>query len=137
MNHNSGDKCKCSVFRNKNISLKILAIHQILVEIEESLLKSRENIDKLKNKYRETPVEKFTFHAKITIETPSTWYRGYTYVFTECSISSLFDVLEIYLHPYYFYFIEMFDQKTYEVLRLKYIQNPHSVNYFIHPVDNK
>ena len=67
MNHYSGDKCKCSVFRNKNISLKILVIHQILVEIEESLLKSRENLEKLRNKYRGTCVEKFIFHAKIKI----------------------------------------------------------------------
>ena len=77
MNNHDRNKCSCTIFRNKNMSLKILAIHQILVEIEEYLLKSRENIEKLKNKYEGTPVEKFTFHTKITIETPSTWYRGY------------------------------------------------------------
>ena len=137
MNNHGRNQCSCAIFRNKNMSLKILAIHQILVEIEEYLLKSRENIEKLKNKYQGTPVEKFTFHAKITIETPSTWYRRYKYVFTECSISSLLDLLEIYSHPYYFSFIEMIDKEIYEGLRLEYFRNPYAVNYFFHPLDNK
>lgn len=119
--------------KTKNVSLKILVIHQILVEIEESLLKCRENIEKLRNKYKGTIVEKFTFHTKLTIETPS----GISYCFTECSLFSLFDLLEVHLDSYYFCFIEMFDKEMYEDLKIGYFKNPYSVNYSIHPLDNK
>lgn len=136
MNHFDGNKCRCSVFRDKNISLKILVIHQILVEIEESLWQSRENIEKLRNKYRGTCVEKFIFHARIKIETLS-MYRGPGYMFTECSISSFLDVLETYLDKYYTCFIEMLDQETFEFFKLEYLRHPYCVSYSIYQEDNK
>ena len=124
MNHYNGSKCTCSIFRNKNISLKILVIHKIIVEIEESLLKCRHNTEILTNKYRGTVLEKFTFHAKVKFETPS-MYHNDSFFITEC----------YYLDNYYFCFIEMFDKISYDQLKVEFFNNPYWFNYVVYPLE--
>ena len=131
MDHHNGNKCRCSVFKNKNISLKILAIHKMVTEIEKSLLKCRYNTENLKNKYK--GIEKFIFHAKVTVESPS-MYKS-SFFITECSIFSLLDILKIYLDSHYFCFIEMFDKKSYENLKVEFFQSPYCVNYVVYPLE--
>lgn len=110
--------CKCSIFKNSNISLPILVIHAMLAEIERNLAYYKDFLI-VKQKFSGTFVNKFSFHVKVKIEPPGQLQKK-LYFIMECTISELLNILEEYLELNYLIFIEMCNVATYDRLKAKY-----------------
>lgn len=110
--------CQCRIFRNKRISLKILAIHTLLMEIEQKI---SQDFEILETTYSNSLVNKFTFHCKIIIEPPGQLQKQ-LHIITECTIASLLEILKNYIGFNYLISLEMCDAATYEQLEADHFE---------------
>lgn len=113
--------CQCSIFKHKNISLVILAIHAILAEIEQSL-PYFEDFDILEKKFSGPLLDKFIFHVKVIIDPPSQLQKK-LHLVTQCTMTSLFSILKDYLGHNYLITIEMCDVESYDKHGGEYFEN--------------
>ena len=128
MNHNIDEACYCSIFENKNMNLKILAIHRILVQIEDFFMKNR-NFDGLIPLYQDPWINKFTFYVRVSIFHMS--QRKSQIFITEDNLNHLIETLKYFCYSdkILFISIEMLSEKLFQHLKSYYFANIKNVHY--------
>lgn len=90
MDHYDG-KCGCTVFFGKNINLKLLSIHNIIVQCEHFFFK-HQNFDAISEIYSEKFLKNFTFFVFVEFQNMSQ-HKVKRFV-AECDLLSFFDHLK-------------------------------------------
>lgn len=112
--------CQCRIFHNKRISLQILAIHELLIDIEEKLHHDGD-FEILERKLSNPLVDKFTFHCYITVDPPGQLQKK-LHIITQCTMTSLIEILKNYTGLNYLISLEMCDAESYDQLEAEYFE---------------
>lgn len=113
--------CRCSIFQTKKISLPILVVHAIISEIEAKIFHYG-GLEAVREKFSGPLVNKFIFHVKIKIDPPGQLQKK-LYIFAQCTVSSLLDILSDYLDLHYLFTIEMCDNEAYDEVVTEFFED--------------
>ena len=103
VNHIDDVYCFCTVFEHKNMSLSILAMHQIMLQVEQSF----PNLEKVEHICQTPLLNKFTFYIAARVYPP---YRVDHFIM-ECNFQQLFIVL---FSKFKVWKLEMLSERDYE-----------------------
>lgn len=121
--------CLCSIFSNKRISLQLLAIHRILIHVEESFQHTTEDFSNQIAVYETSIFQRFKFFVNISLFHMSQ-LKAKFFVMNTC-LSDLIDLLkcEHNLDKIIAMSIEMISESHYERLKTDYQRKDNS-RYF-------
>lgn len=125
--------CSCSIFKSTFMNLKILCIHEFLIQIEKDFMNSGD-FKITTRRYQNSYVNLFKFYVKVTMEHMSQ-FKEKIFI-SECNINQLLCIMENYfnLSEIMQIHIEMLSEDMYEKLVKNYTENMRSVNYEIFPM---